>query len=183
MELLFQSRYGAPVNTCTSGGGIVENLQKIAMKKNIFLLIMLCSLSACHLMMDGGMGFDVANKTNDSLWVYVGIGGIGGTLYPDTALAKIQVGTISPPLTNTSISYDGNNISELFDGAKTDTISVFIISKDTLNKYGWSYVRNNYKVLRRYDASLQDFQSLDLKLTYPPSSNMSGMKMYPPYGK
>jgi hypothetical protein len=32
-------------------------------------------------------------------------------------------------------------------------IQVFIFNKDTLDKYGWGYVKDNYKVIKRYDLT------------------------------
>ena len=62
-----------------------------------------------------------------------------------------------------------------------DTLSIYIFHTDTLNKYPWNIVKEKYMVLKRYDLSLSDLKQLDFKVSYPPSSAMSKMKMYPPY--
>jgi len=67
-------------------------------------------------------------------------------------------------------------------GYAYDTLLVFIINADTLEKYGWDSVRTCYKVEQRYDLSLEDLQYLDFKLCFPPSEAMKGIRMWPPYG-
>jgi hypothetical protein len=57
---------------------------------------------------------------------------------------------------------------------------------DTLNKYPWETIRQEYNILVRYDLSLQDMNMLrnrngDTEIQYPPDSRMRDMKMYPPY--
>ena len=61
-------------------------------------------------------------------------------------------------------------------------MSLFILSCDTLAKYPWEQVREDYNILVRYDLRLQDLYKLDFKVVYPPSEAMKDMKMYPPYG-
>ena len=67
-------------------------------------------------------------------------------------------------------------------GNEYDTLLVFIFNADTLDFYGWDSVCANYKVLQRYDLSLEDLQYLDFKLCFPPSETMKQIHMWPPYG-
>ena len=62
-----------------------------------------------------------------------------------------------------------------------DTLSIYLFHVDTLAKYSIDEIREDYKVLQRYDLSLEDLEHLDYKLSYPPDAKMSGVKMYPPY--
>jgi hypothetical protein len=48
------------------------------------------------------------------------------------------------------------SIEEVFKYVKSDTLSFFIFSSDTLNKYPWDSIRSNYMILQRYDLSLTD---------------------------
>ena len=57
-------------------------------------------------------------------------------------------------------------------------MSVFIFHTDTLNKYSWQEVRDGYKILRRYDLSLEDIKKMKWTIPYPPDESMAGMKMY-----
>lgn len=67
-------------------------------------------------------------------------------------------------------------------GKSFDTLIVFTFDADTLDYYGWDTVCANYKVLQRYDLSLEDLQDLDFRLCFPPSEAMRNIHMWPPYG-
>jgi 3-deoxy-D-arabino-heptulosonate 7-phosphate (DAHP) synthase len=67
-------------------------------------------------------------------------------------------------------------------------MSVFYFHPDTVAKYKKEEIQRNYKVLRRYDLSVEDIQKLKNKndvpvITYPPTEATKDIKMYPPYGK
>ncbi len=70
---------------------------------------------------------------------------------------------------------------EMFSYIKSDTISIYIFHTDTLNKYLWKEICEDYLVLKRYDLSLEDLKKLNFKVPHPPSPIMRNMKMYPPY--
>ena len=70
-----------------------------------------------------------------------------------------------------------------FDSLPKDTLSIFIFSTDTLNKYSWEEVRRDYKILKWYDLSYEDCKLLKFRVPYPPTPAMSRMKMYPKCGK
>lgn len=63
-----------------------------------------------------------------------------------------------------------------------DTLIVFVFDADTLEAVGWDVVCSEYKVLQRYDLSLENLQDLDFKLCFPPSEAMKHIHMWPPYG-
>ncbi len=63
-----------------------------------------------------------------------------------------------------------------------DTMSIFIVACDTLLKYDWEQVRDDHKILVRYDLSLQDLKKNNFTIVYPPNEAMSKIKMWPPYG-
>lgn len=67
-------------------------------------------------------------------------------------------------------------------GYSYDTLLIFVFNADTLDTYGWDYVREHYKVLQRYDLSLEDLQDLNFRLCFPPSEAMKHIHMWPPYG-
>ena len=104
-------------------------------------------------------------------------------VYPDTTLnvdsfsleAKIQ------PRENLDLWARGVRIKDLFDDLPGDTLSIYLFHIDTLKNNTWADVQAGYKILKRYDLSLEDLEHLDYKLNYPPDAKMSGVKMYPPY--
>ena len=66
-------------------------------------------------------------------------------------------------------------------GIGVDTISVFFVNADTLMMKGYNYVRDNYRILIRYDVSMNDFRSDSQIFHFPPSEDMKHIKMYPSY--
>lgn len=66
-----------------------------------------------------------------------------------------------------------------------DTLGYFIVSSDTLAKYGWERVYGEHHFLKRYYYSLQDVKRMGDKIiiNYPPTPDMRDIKQYPPYGE
>lgn len=62
-----------------------------------------------------------------------------------------------------------------------DTLSVFIISKDTLMKYGYDDLRMNYRILVRYDLAWNEARKMGFVFPYPPTNDMRDKRMFPPY--
>ena len=67
-------------------------------------------------------------------------------------------------------------------GYSYDTLLIFVFNADTLDTFGWDYVREHYMVLQRYDLSLGDLQSVNFRLSFPPNDAMKHIHMWPPYG-
>jgi hypothetical protein len=88
--------------------------------------------------------------------------------YPDTILPEagyrvfptIQPNEIRPILGR------GYKIKEFFTILPNDTMSVFIFHADTLEKYSWEVIRDEYKILKRYDLSLRDLKNMNYTITY-----------------
>ena len=74
------------------------------------------------------------------------------------------------------------NIDAFYDWLPRDTVSIYVFHTDTLRKYGWDGVREEYRVLQRYDLGWLDMKILNNNVPYPPTDTMKTMKMYPPYG-
>jgi hypothetical protein len=166
----------------------------------IISIALLVSASKCEFTMETPTyNWFIENKSNHDINFFLALG-IHSleyifTEYPDTILP------------NQYISKDSIDIYKIISGTKqliyisinkkwedcikelsADTLSVYIFHTDTLQKYTWEEVRQDYKILRRYDLSSDDITSLRIKngapvITYPPDDRMKNMKMYPPYGQ
>ncbi len=87
--------------------------------------------------------------------------------YPDTIIpdAYNKIRGVSP---GSKTSYDSKEKWEdVFSKLPADTLSIFIFDGDTLSKYDWQVVRNNYKILKRYDISLDDLYNNNGIIAYP----------------
>ena len=45
----------------------------------------------------------------------------------------------------------------------------------------YEYITQNYCVLQRYDFSRRDLEKLNCNITYPPTEEMSDIRMFPRY--
>lgn len=88
--------------------------------------------------------------------------------YPDTTIPDNYngLGTV-PALSYTPEDIKKDSWTEVFDQFPSDTMTVFIISTDTLIRYGWQQVRSGYKILKRYDLSKDDLARLNYEIVYP----------------
>lgn len=102
-------------------------------------------------------------------------------VFPDTSLPvnKPYYGASRP----NDFSYLDSRLdwSDVFAKLPADTLSIFIISNDTVNTYNWNVIRGEYKILKRYDMSLQDLKTLNKTVSYPPTEVMKNIKQFPPY--
>jgi hypothetical protein len=58
---------------------------------------------------------------------------------------------------------------EIFENEiQSDTLIIFVFNKDTLDYYSWDTIREKYKILHRYDLSLQDLKEDGMYVYYPP---------------
>ena len=102
----------------------------------------------------------------------------GHPFYPDTVLPEKQ---LNPFQINKELHTITISEYEIFAKHPTDTISIFFFDPDTLANYDWATIRQEYKILVRYDLSRNDLAKLGWRFYYPPIEEMKDMKMYPPY--
>lgn len=138
------------------------------MKIYIYLkvLFVLCLFSSCEETRFTVYDIIIKNKSNNNIQFFVARSG-SEFLYPDTTLPTKKVGgpVILPGL---SVSVDsGLKWEQEYAKLPSDKMSIYIFDSDTLKKYDWENVRLNYRVLKRYDLTLQDLQSTDFYVNYP----------------
>jgi hypothetical protein len=83
--------------------------------------------------------------------------------------------------TDSLASFIGDQKYYLQERLPKDTLSVFIISCDTLNKYGYDVVAKENRILVRYDLSIPDLERMNYNIPYPPALWMKETKMFPSY--
>lgn len=150
---------------------------------------------------------DVKNESSDTMCIYAATGSLayGPTAYPDTLLPKDFLLTREAGFPDIDLSvylsirpYPPRQwkplIIERFNRKAwkksmapcvlpRDTLSVFFICKDTLNKYGYDDVQENNRVQLRIDYSKDDLREVRNDIIYPPRASMSHMHMNPSYDK
>jgi hypothetical protein len=131
------------------------------MKMNIFVIlsIILCSAS-CEKLVDHVYSFKIQNNYSDTIQFYESY------IYPDTAIdvTKPRLKMVFP--SKYSFLDSKKDWDEVLVPPK-ETISIFILSKDTIDKYSWDEIRIDYNILKRYDLSLEDLQRMNWTISYP----------------
>ena len=144
--------------------------------------------------------FKCDNNTGDTLRCYLAVGVTSNevsqsySVYPDTMLPVSLIGTnfkfsdkrwalrLIYPFSIEKTYYVNEELSSFMNSVlPKDTLSIFFLSNDTLRKYGYIDVRENNRYLVRYDLSSSEVKQLDYTFPYPPTPEMSDMKMWPCY--
>ena len=158
-----------------------------------FMLLLACGQESFDLPESTYLNF--TNNSKDSLYTYIALGDRPWsiTAYPDTLLPPSDTTFIGKkahilPLhkwhsaeTDSLVSFIGDQKYYLQERLPKDTLSVFIISCDTLNKYGYDVVAKENRILVRYDLSIPDLERMNYNIPYPPALWMKETKMFPSY--
>lgn len=131
---------------------------------NIILLLVLgsflgifsnCSKEDTHIT----IGFN--NKTAKNIEINVSYN------YPDTSITyeSFRGGYIAKPYTRTPLNREWEKEIELY--SESGVVMLFLFDSDTMRVYGKEGVIEGYKILKRYDLSLKELDSLNWELTYP----------------
>ena len=98
-----------------------------------------------------------------------------GRYYPDTLLPPADTGYRSIdsdqykvlPMKSYTLNtkIEKNSLKE--NPNRKCLLMFYVFSVDTLEKYSWEEIREGYKILKRYDLSYDDMDSLNWTITYP----------------
>ena len=149
-----------------------------------FLLLFLSMLTSCVL-------FDPPRHVFQDLY-FVNNSNSYVSFYPysfSLAILKYEMfypDTLLPPLDTEYVSFDDFHkvlpmksytlhtileqihLKEIPDITRKDSLLMFyVFSVDTLEKYSWEEIREGYRILKRYDLSYEDLDSLNWTITYP----------------
>jgi hypothetical protein len=134
-------------------------------------------------------GIKYDNNANHDVFCNEATGeGKAKSTYPDTAIFFGNPGGI---IKSHSYYYrilsSSIPIENMVENLPHDTLSIYYFHPDTIDKYSWEEIQREYKVLQRYDLSVEDIILLskknnDPEISFPPTEIMKYMRMYPPYG-
>lgn len=148
------------------------------MKKFTLLFSFLLILRSCILQPETTFPLRVKNNSHHHFGLYFP-SSKDGIFYPDTILPLSNKYLKNPIVFESYYFHSSNSWDYVYSQFPQDTMSVFVFHSDTLAKFSWEEVRKGYKVLVRYDLSLEDLERLNFELSYPPDNRMQGIKMYP----
>lgn len=109
------------------------------------------------------------NATADTLYV------VSSYRYPDTlTLVGIPNPVLDPNFTmvlpyeyNTQVLWSNDCIESAFESLiPSRTLMIYVFDAKVLEGNSWETVKANYIVLKRYDLSLADLESLNWSITY-----------------
>lgn len=131
-----------------------------------FLLIFIL-LASCELFMEKWYFIYVKNNSHRTLFITAGQELYKMKPYPDTILPSLQPENeiISPNNKNKLIS--SQKWENVINSLPSDTLSIYIFDADSIEICGWENVAKDYKVLKRYDLSVDDLKKTDWTVTYP----------------
>jgi hypothetical protein len=160
------------------------------MKKNYIIgIIIVFAFNQCKNWIEEFTPIDIYNNSEFIISTYMPLIGIAGAVYPDTTLSILKENIGYPTISGKTAHRTISNISyeKWIASFPNDTVSIYIFNQDTLNRYSWEEIQRDYKILQRYDLSLEDIRKLKNQygvpeIPYPPTEIMKNMKMYPPYG-
>lgn len=166
---------------------------KLSLKDWILVIVACLILNGCQ---DSGDFICIRNNAQYNIAIFSIMSWYDYPQYPDTSFAvealHCMKNTVDGCVEPGEKGYyfekykcrRGSEIRNRYREFKTDTVCFFVFATDTLNAYSDEEVTEKYKVLQRYDLSLDDalFFSDDKDLTFPPSEDMKHIKMWPPYG-
>ena len=148
------------------------------------LIITASFLSSCSFfeaLVGTEYGIYMRNDTDKRIVVWGTYDQTIGTRLPE----ERPVGELIVPSANLDISpYDfimaqGRDWAKSLSG--TDTVRVFVFDSEEYEKTDWSAIRDQYLILQRYDFTKAELDVLGWHISYPPSSEMKDIKMWPPY--
>ncbi len=124
--------------------------------KNLLLIIgivlLAAALTACP--DDESEYIRLRNHSELNIVAYIGGEDLGEPTYPDTLLPSKNltrpVSTISP------VQYYFKK------DIKNSKVCVFFLDQDTITKYGWDKVRDNYMILKRLDVNEKYLRQEDI---------------------
>lgn len=134
----------------------------------VTMLVALCSCDFARWIL--GVEPDLLYINNDAdfnIGYYAAVGGLYGSYYPDSLpLTDSLVVKKMEPKTRKILLHKQSTWKRYFENLPYNKLSVFIFNSDTLDAYSWDKVRDEYKILKRYDLSLDDIRNLDYNITF-----------------
>jgi hypothetical protein len=148
-------------------------------------------ICSCENLVEKHYSLQIKNNSNFNICCYfylVWEGGDKGVIYPDTLISFYESELIY--INAGEIFRTSRPVKSIIDWVSSlakDTLSIYVFNQDILNAHSWEKIQREYKILLRYDLSIEDIRLLynehDVpEIPYPPDEQMKNMKMYPPYG-
>ena len=121
-------------------------------------MIILLLMSNCEKLVDHVYSIKIVNDTDDYVCLY------SSYKYPDTLLDSQKPNMFYTIMPNSFIYLDSKDKWE--EVLPKDVIIIYILDKDTVDTYSWEKIRDEYKILKRFDLSIEDLENSNWIITY-----------------
>lgn len=135
------------------------------MKKIFLCLVVLLLTISCE---DAKFTVDrinIKNSSSHKIQYFIARPG-AEFVYPDTLLPTLRINSVVINSGETFYGDSGDDWQKTYNNLPENKMSVFILHPDTLNSYTWEEIRQGYKILKRYDLTLEELKTKNFVLTY-----------------
>lgn len=127
------------------------------MKVNIIIALILLFFSGCEKPVDKVYSIRIENASSDTIYFYASY------IYPDTTISS-EMPRLKLAHPNTYAHWDSKEKWE--EILPNDTISIFILKKDTVDTYSWTEISKEYRISKRYDLGINELKEQNWTITY-----------------
>ncbi len=127
------------------------------MKVNIIIALILLFFSGCEKPVDKVYSIRIENASSDTIYFYASY------IYPDTTISS-EMSRLKLAYPNTYAHWDSKEKWE--EILPNDTISIFILKKDTVDTYSWTEISKEYRISKRYDLGINELKEQNWTITY-----------------
>jgi hypothetical protein len=126
-------------------------------------MVILVFMNGSCIPMDRAWIIYIINNSPQAIYAYANY------ILPDTVLPTVKPFLIQVPNGKITIGsiYDEDVGDPEFKRLKKDRLTVFILSKDTVDKYAWDIVRDKYMILKRYEFNAKELTEMGGEIVYP----------------
>lgn len=128
--------------------------------KTTLLLILIFGMFnvGCEDLLGVTYRFRVQNNSADTIQYYASYS------FPDTSILN------SKPRLRFAAPFDfgfWDSKDDFKDLTPSGVISIYILSKDTVDAHSWEEISQQYKILKRYEISISEMENNGWEITYP----------------
>lgn len=132
-------------------------MKTIVLKLSVIILI----FGSCKHFADRSYDIRIRNTSDINIDCYAAY------ILPDTLLPLEKPEFIEVKPGESGFIYGYNINDPGLERFNTERLSIFVLSKDTVESYSWEEIRSDYQILKRYEINEQDLINMGGSVTYP----------------
>jgi hypothetical protein len=128
----------------------------------MIIIVNILLLSSCEYFAEHRYSLRILNASNETLYccaVYV----LPDTLLPENRPDEFKI--LNPLYESELRDYEVRN--RKFKRLQNERLSLFILSKDSVDLLSWSYIRKSNLILKRYEFDMREYSEMGGIIVYP----------------